>query len=155
MWLKGKVINTQAVSGLDHLYFSTISTVPLIHFCPIYNSQIIRSMVSNSLISMICVRELHLHLPVLSFGILTLCYQNQPMLQGRRKRKKNCFSGCLDLFSLSRIPFMKTPGQAIIQKYNKNKVVIITAYILALSKKSEYDYISNITEKSLAFRYAA
>lgn len=50
---------------------------------------------------------------------------------------------------------MKTPGQAIIQKYNKNKVVIITAYILALSKKSEYDYISNITEKSLAFKYVA
>lgn len=49
---------------------------------------------------------------------------------------------------------MKTPGQAIIQKYSKNKVVIITACILALSK-SEYDYISNITEKSLAFKYVA
>lgn len=49
---------------------------------------------------------------------------------------------------------MKTPGQAVIQKYSKNKVVIITAYTLALSK-SEYDYISNITEKSLAFKYVA
>lgn len=49
---------------------------------------------------------------------------------------------------------MKTPGQAIIQKYSKNKVVIITACILALSK-SQYDYISNITENSLAFKYVA
>lgn len=29
---------------------------------------------------------------------------------------------------------MKMPVQAIIQKYNKNKVEIITAYILVLSK---------------------
>lgn len=50
---------------------------------------------------------------------------------------------------------MKTPGQAIIQKYSKNKVAIITAYILALSKKSQYDSISNITEKSLAFKCVA
>lgn len=29
---------------------------------------------------------------------------------------------------------MKMPVQVVIQKYNKNKVEIITAYILALSK---------------------
>lgn len=29
---------------------------------------------------------------------------------------------------------MKMPVQAVIQKYNKNKVEIITAHILALSK---------------------
>lgn len=81
---------------------------------------------------MVHVRELSLHKPVLSSGILMLCYQiDQCCKEGKNKV---CFSGCLDLFSLSRISFMKMPVQAITQKYNKNKVEIITAYILALSK---------------------
>lgn len=155
MWFNGNLPIPEQFQDSLFFTFKPIPPPPSFRFCRIYNSQIIRSMVSGSLISVICDRVLDGYLPALSFGTLTLCYQiNQCCQEGENGRKKKCFSGCLDLFSLSRIPFMKTPGQAVIQKYSKNKVVIITAYILALSK-SEYDYISNITEKSLAFKYVA
>lgn len=52
--------------------FKLFQPYPSGHFWSIYNSQTIRSVVSHIYLH---VRELSLHKPVFSSGILKLCYQ--------------------------------------------------------------------------------
>ena len=103
--------------------------------CPNYNVQVIRSMVSDSLMS---VSAGNLHLPAFPLDILMLFHQiHLYSKKGENGGTKYVFSGYLTHFSLSKIPLMKIP-KLLFKSRVKNKVKIIAAYFLAFSMKSEY-----------------